>query len=88
MGGRRRALRDSFVDSLGDLAHSRFLAYLMGPYKTFDIDSMLEDTDAEAAIKSQPDSRVSGFRDASRLRLRRTGCLEGPTFDASARMSV
>lgn len=43
-------MRDRIVDSLGSLAHSRFLVYLMGPYKAFDIDAMLDASDAETAI--------------------------------------
>jgi hypothetical protein len=43
-------MRDRLVSSLGDLAHSRFLVYLMGPYKAFDIDAMLAASDADAAI--------------------------------------
>lgn len=35
-------MRDRLIDELGDLAHPRFLAYLMGPYKAFDIETMLE----------------------------------------------
>lgn len=34
-------MRERLLDSLGDLAHSRFLVYLMGPYKTFDIEPVL-----------------------------------------------
>ncbi|WP_255196524.1 DUF7509 family protein [Halorarius litoreus] len=43
-------MRDRIVDQLGDLAHSRFLVYLMGPYKAFDIDAMLEASDTDAAV--------------------------------------
>jgi hypothetical protein len=39
-------MRERVIDALGDLAHARFLVYLMGPYKTFDLDAMLEATDA------------------------------------------
>lgn len=35
-------MRDQIVDTLGDLAHSQFLVYLMGPYKAFDIKSIFE----------------------------------------------
>ena len=35
-------MRDRVIESLGDLAHARFLVYLMGPYKAFDIEPMLE----------------------------------------------
>lgn len=40
-------MRDRIVDALGDLAHSRFLVYLMGPYTAFDIESVLEAADTE-----------------------------------------
>lgn len=35
-------MRDQLIDELGELAHSRFLVYLMGPYKTFDVDALLD----------------------------------------------
>jgi len=35
-------MRDRIVDALGDLAHPRFLVYLMGPYKAFDVGAVLE----------------------------------------------
>ena len=35
-------MRDRLIDTLGGLAHSRFLVYLMGPYKTFDVDALRE----------------------------------------------
>jgi hypothetical protein len=35
-------MRDRLVETLGDLAHPRFLVYLMGPYKAFDVDAALE----------------------------------------------
>lgn len=40
-------MRERVIDALGDLAHARFLVYLMGPYKAFDLDAMLETTDAD-----------------------------------------
>ena len=43
-------MRDRIVDELGDLAHSRFLVYLMGPYEAFDIEAVLEAGDADAAL--------------------------------------
>jgi hypothetical protein len=43
-------MRDRVIDALGDLAHSRFLVYLMGPYKTFDIDPVLDAAETEAAL--------------------------------------
>ena len=45
-------MRDRLMDELGDLAHPRFLVYLMGPYKTFDIDAVqaaVEGEDSETA---------------------------------------
>jgi len=43
-------MRDRIVDAFGDLAHPRFLVYLMGPYKAFDIDAVLEVTDTDDAV--------------------------------------
>lgn len=43
-------MRDRIVDALGALAHSRFLVYLMGPYKAFDIEPILEATDTDEAL--------------------------------------
>ena len=42
-------MRDRIVDALGDLAHARFLVYLMGPYEAFDIDAVLEAADTDEA---------------------------------------
>lgn len=35
-------MRDRIIDELGDLAHSRLLVYLMGPYRAFDVEPLLE----------------------------------------------
>jgi len=43
-------MRDRIVDELGGLAHSRFLVYLMGPYKAFDVETALEAGGADAAL--------------------------------------
>lgn len=43
-------MRDRIIDALGDLAHARFLVYLMGPYKAFDVDAILEATDTDDAL--------------------------------------
>ena len=40
-------MREQVIDALGDLAHSRFLVYLMGPYKTFDLEAVIDPTDTE-----------------------------------------
>ncbi len=45
-------MRDRLLDELGDLPHSRFLVYLMGPYKAFDVERALE----TAAPGSIPES--------------------------------
>lgn len=42
-------MRERVIGSLGALAHTRFLVYLMGPYKAFDLDDVLDATDAEGA---------------------------------------
>lgn len=38
-------MRERLLDTLGDLAHARFLVYLMGPYEAFDIESLVDGTD-------------------------------------------
>ncbi|WP_254808357.1 DUF7509 family protein [Natronosalvus amylolyticus] len=38
-------MRDRIIDELGDLPRSRFLVYLMGPYKAFDLERALETLD-------------------------------------------
>lgn len=43
-------MRDRVVDALGDLAHARFLVYLMGPYKAFDIEPILEAADTSETL--------------------------------------
>jgi len=43
-------MRDRIVDGLGDLAHSRFLVYLMGPYKAFDIEAVLEAAETDESL--------------------------------------
>lgn len=43
-------MRNRIVDALGDLAHPRFLVYLMGPYKAFDIDAVVNATGADDAL--------------------------------------
>ena len=51
-------MRDRLIGELGDLAHPRFLVYLMGPYKTFDVDALLdaaENGDREA-LSSIPET--------------------------------
>lgn len=51
-------MRDRLVDELGDLAHSRFLVYLMGPYKTFDVGALVEaaEPDTSELLGSIPES--------------------------------
>lgn len=39
-------MRDRLLAELENVAHSRFLVYLMGPYKPFDIDAILDAVDA------------------------------------------
>lgn len=43
-------MRDRLIRSLGDLAHRRFLVYLMGPYKAFDIGPVLNALDSAEAL--------------------------------------
>mgnify|MGYP000400992581 CR=1 FL=1 len=43
-------MRDRIVEALGDLAHPRFLVYVMGPYKAFDIEAALKGTGADEAL--------------------------------------
>lgn len=35
-------MRERLIRELGDLAHGRFLVYLMGPYTAFDVEAILE----------------------------------------------
>lgn len=51
-------MRDRLIGELGALAHSRFLVYLMGPYKTFDVAALLDaaDSDDPEALESIPES--------------------------------
>lgn len=44
------AKRERIIAELGDLAHRRFLVYLMGPYKAFDVASVLESADDPADV--------------------------------------
>lgn len=43
-------MRDRIISALGDLAHPRFLVYLMGPYKAFDIEGVLDATDTPEGL--------------------------------------
>lgn len=43
-------MRDRLVRALGDLAHPRFLVYVMGPYKAFDIGPMLDAANASESL--------------------------------------
>ena len=43
-------MRDRIVHSLGEPAHPRFLVYLMGPYKAFDIEAVIEGTDTSGGL--------------------------------------
>lgn len=43
-------MRDRVIGALGDLAHSRFLVYLMGPYRAFDIETVLDAAETEEAL--------------------------------------
>ncbi|RBI60117.1 hypothetical protein DMJ13_20950 [halophilic archaeon] len=51
-------MRDRLLDELGEVAHSRFLVYLMGPYKTFDVDALLDaaENDDREALSSIPET--------------------------------
>lgn len=40
-------MRERLLRELGDLAHPRFLIYLMGPYTAFDIESIVERADTD-----------------------------------------
>ncbi|MFC7157317.1 hypothetical protein ACFQPA_17960 [Halomarina halobia] len=48
-------MRDRLIDTLGGLAHSRFLVYLMGPYKAFDVEGVLDAGDGGVDLASIPD---------------------------------
>jgi hypothetical protein len=51
-------MRDRLLDELGELAHSHFLVYLMGPYKTFDVNALLDaaETDEREILRSIPET--------------------------------
>ncbi|WP_245180800.1 DUF7509 family protein [Haloarcula amylovorans] len=50
-------MRDRLLGELGDLAHSRFLVYLMGPYKTFDVDALQNAAEDDGeALRSIPET--------------------------------
>lgn len=49
-------MRDRIVEALGDLAHTRFLVYLMGPYTAFDPESVLDAAEAEGVADRIPES--------------------------------
>jgi hypothetical protein len=51
-------MRDRLLSELGELAHSRFLVYLMGPYKTFDVDALLDTAESNnrEALNSIPEA--------------------------------
>ena len=43
-------MRDRIIDSLGEVPRPRFLVYLMGPYKAFDIDAVIDGTDTTEGL--------------------------------------
>lgn len=43
-------MRERILSELGGVAHERFLVYLMGPYKAFDVESALESPDDLADV--------------------------------------
>lgn len=51
-------MRDRLLDGLGELAHSHFLVYLMGPYKTFDVNALLDaaEPDEREILRSIPET--------------------------------
>lgn len=49
-------MRDRIVETLGDLAHSRFLVYLMGPYTAFDVEAVLDRAGGEEVADRIPES--------------------------------
>lgn len=51
-------MRDRLLETLGSLSHDRFLVYLMGPYKSFDLEPLLNAsaTDDTIDLDSIPES--------------------------------
>ncbi|WP_254767132.1 DUF7509 family protein [Salinilacihabitans rarus] len=45
-------MRDRLIDELGELTHTRFLVYLMGPYKAFDVERAIETAAPDAIPES------------------------------------
>lgn len=43
-------MRERLLDTLGDLAHAQFLVYLMGPYRAFDIDPIVEAAEGDDSL--------------------------------------
>lgn len=57
-------MRDRLLAELGEVPRHRFLVYLMGPYKTFNLDKMLADTDADAESLPVDFGSLTGDADA------------------------
>jgi hypothetical protein len=43
-------MREHLLDTLGDLAHAKFLVYLMGPYQAFDIDPIVDAAEGDDSL--------------------------------------
>lgn len=55
-------MRERVIDELGDLPRPRFLVYLMGPYKAFDVERALETTDPDSIPESVDFGELVGSR--------------------------
>lgn len=53
-------MRDRIIDELGDLAHRRFLVYLMGPYRAFDVERALEGVEPDDVPESVDFGTLAG----------------------------
>ena len=57
-------MRDRLLSELGEVPRHRFLVYLMGPYKTFNLDEMVADTDIDSESLSVDFGSLTGNPDA------------------------
>ena len=90
-------MRDRIIGELGDLAHRRFLVYLMGPYRAFDVAHVLDGIEPDAIPESVDldglvDSKAggpSGRRDTLDLLLELRDALRtGPGVNAFLAIDV
>ena len=57
-------MRERLLEELGDLTHSRFLVYVMGPYEAFDVERALETADPDSIPESVDFGTLVGSENA------------------------